>query len=300
MRNRRAILIISAFILTLAALEVATRAFGLTDFPIFEANSEIGYIPAPSQSGKFLNNNYWQFNSKSMGGAEFSPSAAVDILLIGDSVVAGGNPYNEKDRLGPQLQNVMKSPVWPISAGSWGLRNELKYLKLHPEVIQASDRFIFVSNSGDFEEASSWSCEKSHPLVRPLWATLFVIRKYLWDWQNCGEVPSNLLVPKGNWRSELREFFSNHGMRNKPVTFVLYSTMGETEDREKLDALESRYGEILAESAGTDAVVYVISVARDARWKPVYYRDSIHPTVEGTRVLAEIIAQPQLRAQLTK
>jgi len=300
MKNRDTILTLGAVVLTLALAEVAVRFSGLSDFPIYQANSDIGYIPAPSQSGNFLRTNRWQFNSMSMGAAEFAPSTAIDTLLIGDSVVLGGNPYREEDRLGPQLQRAKQNPVWPISAGSWGLRNELKYLKLNPEVVRASDQFIFVSNNGDFKDASSWSCEKTHPLSRPIWATLYVARKYVWDWEKCGKIPSYLLVPQGDWRQELREFLASEPAKGKPIIFILYPDKDETEGKKSISQFESRSTDILNEVAAANANVVIFSAARDPRWRPNYYRDAIHPTVEGTRVLAEIIASPAPITRLAK
>ena len=55
---------------------------------------------------------------------EFAPSPeAFDVLLIGDSLVLGGNKYRLEDRLGPQLSQLTGLPIWPIAAGSWSLRN---------------------------------------------------------------------------------------------------------------------------------------------------------------------------------
>jgi len=291
-RERRLSLwIASAVVLLLGLLEAATRASGLADFPIFVANREIGYIPAPSQSGTFINKNHWRFNAKSMGAAEFQPSDALDTILVGDSVVAGGNPFDEKDRLGPQLQSVMKSPVWPVSAGSWSLRNQLKYFKIHPDVAESADQFIFVLNSADFDEAASWSCEKSHPLSRPTWATLFAFRKYVWDWKECGGVPTNLLVPSGDWKVELRDFLLNNALQGKQVLVVLYPTKNEVETVDSLYALEAHTQEFVAASAGTGVAVTVFSLGRYARWSTGLYRDEIHPSVEGTRVLAALLTE---------
>jgi hypothetical protein len=94
-------------LLALAALPVAeggVRAFGLVDFPLYEANAQIGYIPAANQEGSFLNKNAWQFNALHMGAPAFAPNPARDVLLVGDSLVYGGNAYRQSERLGPTLQ----------------------------------------------------------------------------------------------------------------------------------------------------------------------------------------------------
>lgn len=88
----------------LLAAEGGVRALGMVDFPLYEANARIGYIPAANQQGSFLNKNDWEFNALHMGAPAFTPGPALDVLLVGDSVVYGGNGYRQPDRLGPALQ----------------------------------------------------------------------------------------------------------------------------------------------------------------------------------------------------
>lgn len=92
----------------LLSIEVLVRATGMVDFPMYEANAQIGYIPAASQQGNFLNKNKWEFNSLHMGASEFKPGPGPNVLLIGDSLVYGGNSYRQQDRLGPSLQTLMQ------------------------------------------------------------------------------------------------------------------------------------------------------------------------------------------------
>ena len=42
----------------------------------------------------------------------------------------------------------------------------------------------------------------------------------------------------------------------------------------------------------------VYSVARDSRWSIAMYRDDMHPTAEGNKVLANIINKPELNDAL--
>ena len=112
-----------AAVAALLLIELGLHASRVVDGPRYESNDRIGYIPKANQSGAFLWTNRWAFNELSMGTERpFRPSARTDILLIGDSIVYGGNPYRAEERLGPTLERVTKTTVWPIGAGSWSLQ----------------------------------------------------------------------------------------------------------------------------------------------------------------------------------
>lgn len=101
---------------------------------------------------------------RAMGAPAFAPNPARDVLLVGYSLVLGGNQFRAPERLGPSLQALMQAyssdvNVWPIAPGSWALRNELAYLHLNPQ----------VPSSADFEAASSWCCELKHPRWASRW-----------------------------------------------------------------------------------------------------------------------------------
>jgi hypothetical protein len=106
-------LVLGAF----GASEAALRYLGVDGFPLYLDSKALGYVPAPSQSGSFMGRK-WAFNSISMGvKQEFTPSDRA-LLLIGDSIVLGGNSFDQAQRLGPKLSQLTGRPVWPISAGS--------------------------------------------------------------------------------------------------------------------------------------------------------------------------------------
>lgn len=291
--------ILGAVVALLVGVETAVRLSGVIDFPLYVANSEIGYIPAPSQKGAFLGRNEWIFNEFSMGSGAFSPSAnAVDTLLIGDSIVLGGNPYRQQDKLGPVLSELYGASVWPISAGSWALRNELKYLKLNQRVTRNIDRFVFVLNAEDFAAASSWACERTHPRQRPWSAALYLFRKQVWDWDDCKTVAADLAVAAGDWKADLREFLTSPEARNKPVSFYLYPQKKELAAAD-FSEVEQYAEEILLQAKTVGVSVAVYSVGRDERWGADWYADSIHPSPKGIKVLAEVIASPSRRAVMS-
>jgi len=274
-------------------LEILTQVTRIADFPLYEANNKIGYIPQKNQKGRFLWTHDWKFNEYHMGADTFKPTNAEDVLLIGDSIVLGGNPLKERERLGPTLQRKMNLAVWPISAGSWGMRNELIYLNNNPEVVKNIDTFIFVWNSGDFDKASSWSCEGTHPKKAPISAFLYVFQKYIYRFQGCtGEIKPEFLVPNGDWHKELRAFMNSAIMKNKKVSAYLYPDINEERDvsliKEKLD---SHINEI--HEAG---VLNIVSIGHDSRWNIKNYRDGIHPSGKGNEFLADIISKPEAQS----
>lgn len=278
-----------AIALLLALAELSLRAIGMVDFPLYDADGRIGYIPKASQEGSFLRRNTWVFNELSMGTARpFDLStAAGDVLLVGDSIVLGGNTLPQDSKLGPLMEVEQGRRIWPIAAGSWALRNELRYLLDHPDAARKVGHLVLVLNSADFGEASSWACELTHPRQRPALALLYVARKYVHDWAPCGSPPQELQVPPGDWRAELRHLVDEGVVRPADTTVVLYPTRKEAAEPTLMArALESRMVELKAVMGDT---VRFISVGRDHRWTTDLYRDDIHPSAQGYAVLAKVI-----------
>lgn len=274
-------------VVSLLIAEGGVRTFGLVDFPLYEANAQIGYIPAANQQGSFLNKNDWQFNALHMGAPAFEPNPERDVLLLGDSLVLGGNPYRAPERLGPSLQTLMQvkgqlGQVWPIAAGSWALRNELAFLRLNPQVPSSVKAVVLVLNSGDFESASSWSCELTHPRTRPTVALWYLFNKYVYAYERCGDIPANLQVQPGNLAEELQAFMTVYGAK---TTFILYPGKDEQADS-AIEAKGFAAGEALLQAAGATRIVHL---QQDARWQSHLYKDGIHPTAKGNLVLAQVI-----------
>ncbi len=282
----------TAAIATVAFLEIAVQASGILDFPLYIANNEIGYIPAPNQSGSFLHFHEYRFNEYSMASGAFLPDhRRRNLLLIGDSIVLGGNPLDEADRLGPSLARATGWSVWPASAGSWALQNELTYLSQHANVVEAVDAVAIVSNSGDFGGPSSWASELTHPTRRPFPGLIYLFRKYLAP----GKSPSiraELAVAPRDWRRDLRDFASH---ANKPLYIFLYPDQEEQSDPEiaakRLYCYEAEIRGAVQDHAR------LFRVAESSDWNTSLYRDGIHPTAEGNRVLARILAKDMIGAE---
>jgi hypothetical protein len=173
-------LVLGGLVVLIACLvEIGIRESGLVDFPIYTIDGEIGYTPKANQAGRFLGKNAWVFNDRSMGiDRPWQPDESENTLLIGNSVVLGGNPYDQKDKLGPLIQHDMgqQDAIWPIAAGGWTNVNETIFLERHPEVVAATRFFVWEFMAGGLSKATKWEGDYIWPRERPLWATWYVFR----------------------------------------------------------------------------------------------------------------------------
>ncbi|MEO6387532.1 MAG: hypothetical protein ABIT16_09815 [Croceibacterium sp.] len=284
-----AVALIAAIITLVAAAEAVVRFAGARDFAIYDASDEVGYIPTASQSGAFLNKYRWAFNEHHMGTAKpFRPSAD-SVLLIGDSIVLGGNRLDQPTKLGPQLERQIGCPVWPLSAGSWALLNELHEMAADPDVLNVGT-VVIVLNSGDFGEPSVWKSELTHPRYRPWLTSLYIAHRLAFPpIESTASVPSQAATRA--WRTELARFMARYPGK---VTFVLYPNKAETKAGFAPFPVEVGGREVspaaLVVKSSRAPSGEVVRLIDDPRWSAAHYRDGIHPDAAGNRVVAQILA----------
>lgn len=282
--------------LTLVLAEVLVQLSGVLDFPVYKADNQIGYIPAPGQSGKFLNSREWEFNAYSMNAGTFKPDGSrFNVLLVGDSIVLGGNPLAQSERLGPQLEKFTDWQVWPVSAGSWALQNEFSYLRSHQEILDRIDAVTFVWNSGDFEGPSSWASELTHPLKRPFPGLLYVARKYGFASVQPPQVRAELQVRPRDWGADLHDFSRTF---KRPIFIFMYPNLDELEHPAKMnDQLDSRIPDL---QARLNKNANISRVADSLNWNSGRYRDGMHPDSQGNSALAKIIVSGMCKKKVEK
>ena len=112
----------------------------------------------------------------------------------------------------------------------------------------------------------------------------------------CNKIQPELKVNNGNWQAELNEFIANPNVKDKPISFFLYPKKVEASVKDlAASALEIHTPNLMKNNSEN---IHVFSVARDPRWSTTYYRDDIHPTINGTKVLAAIINSPHESTEL--
>lgn len=268
--------------------EIGLRFTHVADFPVYLADNQIGYIPAPNQSGAFLGHNDWAFNELSMGTpAPFSPTEnKTDILLVGDSIVLGGNPFRQVDKLGPQLEQLSGDSVWPISAGSWALQNEVQWLITHSNVTARVDHIVLVLNSADFGKPSSWRSELTHPRSHPVSVLQYVLNKYLLK-PDQPPTPASLLVLPQDPFEMLSGFAATY---SKPIDIWLYPKKAEFEAGERPSPELAEMADKLKSMPELSQVnLYFVSEIKG--WSTGLYRDAIHPVPDGFHLFAQEIAR---------
>ncbi|MBZ4022156.1 hypothetical protein CKO11_06755 [Rhodobacter sp. TJ_12] len=277
-------------VLLIAVVELSLRFVGVIDFPLYDVDNVVGYVPRANQSGSFLNRNDWVINDRNMSTATRWEDGEDDLLLVGDSIVWCGNSYRREDRLSFVLQAreaeiAPRRQVWPISAGSWAVVNEVNWLEANRDVLAAAEHVVFVFNSADFGVPSSWRSSLTHPRQRPWSALAYVVQKYLLS-QEAPPTPAELIVPPRDPVKALTEITEGCDCN---LHIWLYPTKAEFLDPQgKGQALEGGFAPFLA-ALGDEVTVH--RVADIPEWSVDSYKDGIHGSPQGLRILADAIAE---------
>jgi hypothetical protein len=292
--------IVGGTVAALLLIELVIRGGGFIEFPLYQIDTEMGYILQPNQSGAFLKKNRWQVNERSMMARNYQPNHKTDVLLIGDSLVIGGNPLDQAERLGNQLELEAKGTVsvWPVGAASWSALNVKAFLELNSDVVEDAEVLIWVMNSGDFYGKSKWQDDIQQPLNQPWWALPYLFKKYLWVNRLVYYTPfvkKNVPAERWSWADqkkiweEATAFIKALGVEKK-IGIVWYP------DQFELGSEITGYSSMRANAARieTECGAKVICLREEELWGLNCYRDSIHPNAEGNRVLAAILAREVL------
>ncbi len=264
--------------------EIALRASGAVSFPLYHADTRVGYIPQASQSGTFLLFSDYDFNEHHMTGGPLIDTPLRKVLVVGDSVVYGGNGYRRADRLGPVLQTLMpEAKVWTLAAGGWAIRNELGWLETHQDVVARMNDVVVVINNTDFlTEAAIWRCETMHPTHRPWLATVYWARKVT-KFDICDQGRADLRIPDGDWQAPLRQWIARTMAQGVRVHFVLYPGVADIQ-KDPAHATSATLAQLQATHP-----VHAVEVSRSPQWHSGLYSDAIHPNAQGNQVLAGVI-----------
>ena len=301
-----AALILAAFV-AIGAAELTLRCLHYDEFPVYDTDAGIGYIPRPNQSGCFKGRYSWALNERSMLNGPWVPDHERGILAISDSLVWGEVQMAAQDKLGACLQTAMgdRYHVWSVGAGSWANLNEVEYLNRHDDVVRNIHALVWIANAGDFDTRSEWSSDFTHPRRRPFLLG-YLVGKASVPWMNRlfsglirqqeGETGSNAEVSAETAR-ELRDWLKRAPrdlIRNS--LFVWYPDAAEFKTRDAATSHLVSEVRNIVEAGG----LRFFDLRSEPGWRSDYYRDEIHPNPEGDRVFASIIKVQLSSAEKTQ
>lgn len=254
------------------AIELLARVF--VQFPLYGADSEVGYFILPNQTGSFAGNE-WAFNSLGMGvSQEYNPGSKFDILLVGDSIVYGGNQLEQSEKLGPLVDGLGPWSVWPVGAGSWALQNEIIYLNRIEAIRPHLDFVVLVLNDGDFGDPSFWSNNHTHPRFKYKSHAFYLLNRFVFKFEfyEKDKIPVKKMELGTLWAEFAKEI-------NKNQTKLVIIAYDNSQDGKDCGWVP--------EFVGNVENIYCFNA--QAQLGSGGMRDSIHPNALGNARLAQFI-----------
>lgn len=295
-------------IASVSAIEITLRLFGFGNPALLQADAEAGYIFAPNQTVYRFGNKleYNQFSQRSEQIAAKKPEGTLRILMTGDSVLNGNNTTDQKETISElfeaRLLGIKKRvEVLNASAGSWGIGNQLGYIR----------------KFGTFESDAVILQIGTHDLVQPT--------------SSSSRVGNDSLMPNRKPLLAIQEVFDRHIMPKLSSVFVSDSPAAgvqvseEVRFRENMQKLE----EIAVLVRAKNMQLFVLYTCDRADLLPVpnqpkfksqffdrlkvlnvgvidthsawsklpatrvesYFRDGVHPTAQAYESIADLMFQ---------
>ncbi len=295
MRKTTRILIL-VLVLLLAGELSARFIAGLGDPPLLMSDSEIEYLFRPNQHCMRFGNEI-RYNRYSMRSDDFPPEkkpGELRVLVLGDSVINGGNLTDQKEICTEILRSMLKKThsgpvtVGNISAGSWGPPNLLAYIRKFG-TFHADYAFVVLS-SHDFRDAPEFRpFSPAMPTEKPFSALWEGIRRYLLFplEKKISPPPPSSLSDEARESACLSALERLFGVFEKDgVVSCLFLHW----ERSELGAPPSEGNDALrrtAEKLGVPFVQLEPLFSEEVRKGGSPYRDNIHPNPRGQKLLAK-------------
>ena len=288
---------------------------GLANPALVQVDPDMGYRFKPDQDvvrfGKHIR--YNQFSQRSEPVTATHQPGVFRVMLLGDSVLNGGNPIDQKDTISELLRARLinagvRCETLAASAGGWGLGNRLGYLNKFG--LMQSDLLVLEIGTNDllqiFAPATVVDRDINFPSHRPALAIMDAWSRYAWPlylhpaatrWWPTAFPPAT--IPAGEEDSP-RNFPTNlHAVqsiverarqRGEPCC-VLY--VPQKNDFFGGDPARP-YEDQLFASLGADHIPVVNLLDQWAKLPPAtvtkYFRDEMHLTVFGDQQVVDALA----------
>ncbi|MEC4805047.1 MAG: SGNH/GDSL hydrolase family protein [Jaaginema sp. PMC 1079.18] len=297
---------LSAILLSFILLEAGLRLFLGLGYPVLSmADAQTGYRFQPNQNRHRLGKKqqYNQYSQRSEAVVMPKPDRTFRILMVGDSVLNGGTPTDQSQTISELLEGQLPATqktveVLNASAGSWGIGNQLGYLRKFG--LFDSDILILQIGTHDLVQPQSQSDRVGHdpnyPDHLPFLATQELWQRYLWPrlqsrfWETTpSEIPTTEDLEQQFQKNmaDLQEII-NLAQERSVMVYVLYTPNWVDVLPQPSEPLYKN--QFLDFLKGLHVPVIDIQQAwanEPSRTVETYFRDSVHLTVAGHKAIAE-------------
>ncbi len=297
----------------IAVAELVSRTIlGLGTPPLYETDTGFEYRLRANQDlqrfGNHIVVNRWGMRAIDFGEHKTHPNE-LRVMVFGDSVVNGGSQIDQPELstsvLQTNLQNRLGRPVTVgnISAGSWGPGNWLAYANRFG--FFDADLVVLVLGSGDHADNPAFApLGASHPTQTPTLALQEAVQRYLPRYlpeplrdlltERTGAATELGPADSARGLADLDQFLRKARMENRKVIVVHHPDRDELDSGVYLDG----HAQIRELVAGLPLPFVELRTPFTAAG-PGIYRDSIHHTAQGQRVMAHALFNAVLQTRPT-
>jgi hypothetical protein len=294
----------------LITVELVGRfCFGLCDPPLLRADPELEYILQPNQQALQFGNRV-AVNAYSMRAPDFPQKKTnpneFRVMVLGDSVVYGGSRVDQDDlataRLQRSLADALHKPVivGNVSAGSWGPPNLLAYVRRFGWF--DADVVVIVVSQQDYDDAMTFEpivgLDPSFPDRKPKLALNEIATRYLPRYlaisrQNAGGTPTapptTAPVKLENVAASMNALRDLVHAAKATGARVIVAQHWQVPEVQGNPYPEEAIIADVARLAGAEVVQLGPAMKQAADRGEQPYRDYIHPTADGQKVIATVL-----------
>lgn len=285
---------VQIFCLTIVVIfitgECIGRYLGLNQLSLYQEDKDFEYIPQPNQHTLVYRHKY-STNEFSMRSDPILPGDTCTALLIGDSIIYGGNSIDQDSLASTILEKMLfakfkrRIRVLNIAAQSWGPDNGAAYIKkygtFHARLIilvnsshDAHDNMTFKTTMGKDPYYTKHNFLAWETIIEKGWPA--IVSKFSHN------KPDNLLIDNGIEFNSGFNFFDSLRTRDHIALFdYLHSSVGEIENK--------KY-----ESGGTEIINFctqrqiplILGIEKE---QTNLYMDDLHFSNQGQKLLANAL-----------
>lgn len=293
--KRKTTLLLSFTILLLSVGELVGRYIGLTSYPVYIESSKFEYILKPNQNTLIYRNRVFT-NEYSMRSKPLTPTDTSVVLLIGDSIIHGGNLTDQDSLATTILENNVTHTlhrnirILNISAKSWGPDNGVAYLKEYG--LFNADMIVLVVSSHDAFDNMTFrktvGTSPDHPAKNTLLAWQMFVKKglpripFLQNLFHETQPSFRDTVLNSNvFNTGFRDFQEISKKNNIPLIIYLHSSTSEIDSHKLVGG-----GLKIIDFCHQNQIPIIIGLGKE---KPQFYEDGLHFNNQGQKFLANTL-----------